>query len=87
MESKLQDGQCGFRPDRCSTDQIFILKQIIEKPWEYGKNLFAYFVDFEKAYDGVLWDKFGRLCRSIALMVNCCAPLSHSTADRRSVLE
>ena len=28
---------------------------------------------------------FGRFCRSMALMVNCCAPLSHSTADRRFV--
>ena len=45
-ESKLEDGQCGFRPDRCSTDQIFILKQIFKKSWEYGKNLLAYFVDF-----------------------------------------
>ena len=29
---------------------------------------------------------FGRFCRSTVLMVNCCAPLSHSTADRRFVL-
>ena len=31
VESKLEDGQCGFRPGRSTTDQIFTLKQIFEK--------------------------------------------------------
>ena len=53
VESKLEDGQCGFRPDRSTTDQIFTLKQIFEKSWEYGKDLFACFVNLEKAYDRV----------------------------------
>ena len=39
VESKLEDGQCGFRPGRSTTDQIFTLKQIFEKSWEYGKDL------------------------------------------------
>ena len=86
MESKLQDGQCGFRPDRSTTDQIFTLKQIFEKSWEYGKDLFTCFVDLEKAYmTELLGIKFGRFCRTIAFMVNCYMPLSHSTADRRFV--
>jgi len=50
VESKLEDGQCGFHPGRSTTDQIFTLKQIFEKSWEYEK---ACFVDLEKAYDGV----------------------------------
>ena len=51
MESKLEDGQCGFRPGRSTTDQILTLKLISQKSWEYGKDLFACFVDLEKAYD------------------------------------
>ena len=85
VESKLKDGQCSFRPNRSTTEQIFTLKQIFEKSWEYGKDLFACFVDLEKAYDRVPRDKLWKVCRIMALMVNCCAPLSHSTADRRFV--
>ena len=57
---KLEDGQCGFCPGRSTTDQIFTLKQIFEKSWEHCKDLFACFVDLEKAYDQVLPDK---LCK------------------------
>ena len=37
VESKLEDGQSGFRLGRSTKDQIFILKQIFEKSWKYGK--------------------------------------------------
>ena len=57
MESKLKDGQCGFRPDCSTTDQIFTLRQIFEKSWEYAKDVFACFVDLEKAYDRIPQDK------------------------------
>ena len=45
VESKLEDGQYSFRPGCSTTDQI------LEKSWEYGKDLIACFVDLEKAYD------------------------------------
>ena len=61
VESKLKDGQCGFRPGRSTTDQIFTLKQIFEKSWEYGKDLFACYVDLEKAYDRVPREKLWKV--------------------------
>ena len=61
VESKLEDGKCGFRPGRSTTDQIFTLKKIFEKSWEYCYNLFAYFIDFEKAHDLVPRDKLWKV--------------------------
>ena len=83
MESKLEDGQCGFRPIRSTIDQIFILKQIFKKSWEYGKDLIVCFVNLEKAYDRVPRHKLWKVLREYG--VDGHALLSHSTADRRFV--
>ena len=71
VESKLEDGQCNFCPGRSTTDQIFTLRQIFEKSVEYAKDVFACFVDLEKAYDGVPRDKLWGVLRSMALMDIC----------------
>ena len=63
VESKLEDGQGDFCPGRSTTDQIFTLKQIFEKSWEHDKDLFACFVDFEKAYGRVPQNKLWEVLR------------------------
>ena len=85
VESKLEDGQCGFRPGRSTTEQILTLKQIFDKSWEHGKDLFACFVDLEKAYDRVPQNKLWKVLQEYGVNGQCCAPLSHFTADRRFV--
>ena len=65
VESKLKDSQCGFRPGRSNADQIFTPKQIFEKSWEYGKDLFTCFVDLKKLYDLVPRDKLWKVLREL----------------------
>jgi hypothetical protein len=45
------DRQCGFRRNRSTTDQIFYIRQILEKKWEFNGTVHQLFIDFKKAYD------------------------------------
>jgi hypothetical protein len=45
------DHQCGFRRNRSTTDQIFYIRQILEKKWEYNGTVHQLFIDFKEAYD------------------------------------
>jgi hypothetical protein len=61
-------------------DQIFYIRQILEKKWEYNGTLYQLFIDFKKAYDSikreVLYNillKFGipkKLVRLIKMCLN-----------------
>ena len=45
----------GFRPNR-STDNIFIVRQIYEKCYEYNIDLHNIFIDFSQAFGTVQRD-------------------------------
>jgi hypothetical protein len=47
------DHQRGFRRIRSTTDQIFCIRQILEKKWEYNETVHQLFIDFKKACDSV----------------------------------
>jgi hypothetical protein len=49
----IADHQCGFRRNRSTTDQIFYIRQILEKKWEYNGTVHQLFIDFKKAYDSI----------------------------------
>jgi hypothetical protein len=47
------DHQCGFRRNRSTMDQIFYIRQILEKKWDHNGTAHQLFTDFKKAYDSV----------------------------------
>ncbi|KAI5718850.1 hypothetical protein M8J76_001122 [Diaphorina citri] len=59
-EDILGDYQCGFRGNRSTTDNIFAVKMVNEKMWEFNRSVQYLFVDFSKAYDSIhrqsLWN-------------------------------
>jgi hypothetical protein len=53
IDEIIGDHQCAFRHNRSTTDQIFCIRQILEKKWEYNETVHQLFIDFTKAYDSV----------------------------------
>ena len=47
----LQEEQCGFRPNRPTTDMMFMVRRLQEIGWKAGVSLFMCFIDLQKAYD------------------------------------
>ena len=43
--------QCGFRPGKSTIDEMFTLRQILEKTRDKQINTFHHFVDFKSAFD------------------------------------
>ena len=52
-EMILLEQQSGFRKGRGTTDQIFCVRQMIEKHIEHHDPLYMAFIDLKKAYDSV----------------------------------
>ena len=67
VESKLRKEQAGFRPGRGTTEQIFILRNIIEQSTEWQSSLYVNFIDFEKAFDSVHRDSLWLIMRSYGI--------------------
>ena len=49
--------QAGFRTGKLTIDQIFTVKNLLEKAWEHNVEIHQNFVDFQKAYDSIQKDK------------------------------
>ena len=49
-EENLPEAQCGFRPNRSTTDMIFSVLQVQEKCIEENMDLVAVFIDLTKTY-------------------------------------
>lgn len=48
---------------KSTVDQIFTLKEITSKYWEYNKDLYILFIDFAKAYDSITRTKIWEVMR------------------------
>jgi len=53
----MEDNQMGFRSNRSTIDNIFIIRQIFEKSYEYNIDLYNIFVDYTHAFDSVYRNK------------------------------
>jgi hypothetical protein len=52
-ETILGEYQCGFQPQRRTTDQIFVIRQILQKFYAHYIDLHLLFTHFKKAFDTI----------------------------------
>lgn len=83
-EETIGEYQSGFRKGRSTIDHIFVVRQLMEKHYEYAKDLHMVFVDYKQAYDSVnrekLWEalKTFRIPLKIIKMVQLCNSETYS---------
>lgn len=53
VEKTIGEYQSGFRGNRSTTDQIFCIRQVLEKCRECNVDIHHLFIDFKAAYDRV----------------------------------
>ena len=63
VNRELPDVQVGFRIHRGTRDQIANIRWIIEKPWEFRKNIYFCFIDYAKAFDCVDHNKLWKILK------------------------
>jgi sorting nexin-29 len=56
IQNKLEDNQMGFRPNRSTIDNIFIVEKSSQKA-EHNIDLYNIFVDYTHAFDSVRRNK------------------------------
>jgi len=56
-EEILGEYQCSFRPQRSIRDQLFVVRQILEKFYAHDIDLRLLFIDFKKAFDSINQEK------------------------------
>ena len=66
-EGAIGDYQCGFRRNRSTSDQMFTLRQILEKKWEFRGVVHQLFTDFRKAYDSIIRCKMYQILVSLGV--------------------
>jgi hypothetical protein len=75
IDEIIWDHQCGFRRNISTTDQIFCIRQILEKKWKYNERVHQLFIDLKKAYNSVrrevLYNKFGIPMKLVRLIKMC----------------
>lgn len=49
-ENIIADNDSGYRKQKSTTDHIFMIRQLMEKFYEYNKDLHILLEDFKQAY-------------------------------------
>ena len=77
-------GQAGFRKDFRTTDQIFIIRTLVQQARHAKRKLYCCFVDFKKAFDLVPRDCLWKVLRQRGMAGRVLSSLQSMYAKDRS---
>ena len=88
----LPEEQCGFRPNRSTTDTMFVIRRLQELARKKRIPLYVCFIDITKAYDSVdqtiLWTvlaRFGVPQQMISIFVNSTTACGHACGSTTAI--
>ena len=67
VNRELSDVQAGFRKGRGARDQISNLPWIMEITRDFQKNIYFYFIDYDKAFDCVDQNKLWKILKEMRI--------------------
>ena len=67
MNCEFPDVQAGFRKGRGARVQIANIRWIIEKAWQFQRNIYFYFIDYMKAFDCVDHNKLWKILKEMGI--------------------
>ena len=67
INQELPDVQAGFQRGRETRDQIAYFCWIMEKAWEFQKNIYFCFIDYAKASDCVDHNKLWKILKEMEI--------------------
>uniref|UniRef100_A0A2S2N6G4 Retrovirus-related Pol polyprotein LINE-1 n=2 Tax=Schizaphis graminum TaxID=13262 RepID=A0A2S2N6G4_SCHGA len=76
--------QAGYMLGKSTTDQIHIVKQVVEKSHEYNKDTYLLFVDFKAAYDSINRDKLWEVMESLGIPAKLTRLIKSCTYNSKS---
>ena len=67
IEKITRDNWNGFRDGISVTDNIFVLKIINQKIWEYNQSVQYVFIDFQKSYVSIHMDRLWKCIKEFTI--------------------
>lgn len=65
LDNNLDETQCGFRSNYGTSDNLHIMRQLIERTHEYRMPLFACYIDLRKAFDSILHSSIWKCMKEV----------------------
>ena len=87
MNCELPDIQAGFRKGRGIRDQIANIRWIIEKAKEFQKNIYFWFIDYDRSFDCVDHNKQWKILKEMRIPEHLTCLLRNLYAGQKQQLE